>query len=324
MHHAYRQRGMNGSCFEPQAVPDPHGTGGTHWQRPRVVRLRRLRLLRQQHRPASSSRNRSDRAAVSDLGACSRSGFFARPVGSLVLGRVGDRIGRRALLTLSIALIGGATLILGLLPTYEQIGIAAPLLLMTMRVDPGLLARRRVHRIDGLHHRAVLAARCAASSAVQRPPAPRSASSSAPPPAWLINAHARAPMQVDAWGWRIPFIGERRVPDHRLLPAPRASRRPRRARRPQQERPPAARLADRRLAADRADLRHRRDDERGVLPRRSRLRSSGARRWRRPAARSSGAEFQLATTIGLFVVLFAKLLGGWLSDQHRPPKLMMA
>jgi MHS family proline/betaine transporter-like MFS transporter len=64
-------------------------------------------------------------------------GFFARPVGSLVLGRVGDRIGRRALLTLSIALIGGATLILGLLPTYDQIGLAAPLLLMLMRVIQG-------------------------------------------------------------------------------------------------------------------------------------------------------------------------------------------
>ena len=50
-------------------------------------------------------------------------GFFARPIGSIVLGRVGDRIGRRALLTVSIALMGGATLVLGLLPTYEQIGV---------------------------------------------------------------------------------------------------------------------------------------------------------------------------------------------------------
>src|SRR5512137_2253932 len=54
-------------------------------------------------------------------------GFLARPVGAIVLGMVGDRIGRRALLTLSIALMGGATLILGLLPTYNQIGVAAPL-----------------------------------------------------------------------------------------------------------------------------------------------------------------------------------------------------
>ena len=53
-------------------------------------------------------------------------GFAARPFGSLVLGLVGDRIGRRALLTVSIALMGGATLLLGLLPTYAQIGVAAP------------------------------------------------------------------------------------------------------------------------------------------------------------------------------------------------------
>ena len=57
-------------------------------------------------------------------------GFFARPVGGLVLGRIGDRIGRRALLTLSIALMGGATLTMGLLPTYQQIGVAAPLMLV--------------------------------------------------------------------------------------------------------------------------------------------------------------------------------------------------
>ena len=64
-------------------------------------------------------------------------GFLARPFGSLVLGRVGDRIGRRALLTLSIVLMGGATLIVGLLPTYQQVGVAAPILLIAMRVVQG-------------------------------------------------------------------------------------------------------------------------------------------------------------------------------------------
>jgi MFS transporter, MHS family, proline/betaine transporter len=60
-------------------------------------------------------------------------GFLARPIGSIVLGRVGDRIGRRALLTLSICLMGGSTLAIGFLPSYTQIGIAAPLLLIAMR-----------------------------------------------------------------------------------------------------------------------------------------------------------------------------------------------
>lgn len=64
-------------------------------------------------------------------------GFVARPVGSVVLGRVGDHIGRRALLTLSIALMGGSTLAIGLLPGYTTIGILAPILLVTMRVIQG-------------------------------------------------------------------------------------------------------------------------------------------------------------------------------------------
>src|ERR1700761_1021996 len=57
-------------------------------------------------------------------------GFFARPIGSRALGGVGDRTGLRALLTLSIALMGFATLAMGLLPTYAQIGAAAPMLLI--------------------------------------------------------------------------------------------------------------------------------------------------------------------------------------------------
>src|SRR5262249_46489703 len=64
-------------------------------------------------------------------------GFGARPIGSVVLGSVGDRIGRRALLTLSIALMGGATLVLGLLPTYAQVGVLAPILLVAMRLVQG-------------------------------------------------------------------------------------------------------------------------------------------------------------------------------------------
>ena len=64
-------------------------------------------------------------------------GFGARPIGSLVLGRVGDRIGRRPLLVLSIAMMGVSTLLIGLLPTYDSIGVAAPLLLMLLRLIQG-------------------------------------------------------------------------------------------------------------------------------------------------------------------------------------------
>src|SRR5262245_60786020 len=64
-------------------------------------------------------------------------GFCARPFGSLVLGTVGDRFARRSLLVLSIAMMGGATLRTGLLPPYESIGAAAPVLLVALRLIQG-------------------------------------------------------------------------------------------------------------------------------------------------------------------------------------------
>ncbi|MBM3184210.1 MAG: MFS transporter, partial [Chlamydiae bacterium] len=61
-------------------------------------------------------------------------GFLARPLGGIFFGRLGDRIGRRKSLILSILLMTFPTFITGLLPTYAQIGIAAPLLLGVMRI----------------------------------------------------------------------------------------------------------------------------------------------------------------------------------------------
>lgn len=64
-------------------------------------------------------------------------GFVARPVGGLVFGHYGDRIGRKQLLVLSLLLMGGATFAIGLLPTYAAIGVAAPLLLTLLRLIQG-------------------------------------------------------------------------------------------------------------------------------------------------------------------------------------------
>ncbi|MFF0391551.1 MFS transporter [Kitasatospora sp. NPDC004615] len=64
-------------------------------------------------------------------------GFAARPLGALVFGHFGDRIGRKKLLVLSLLLMGGATTLIGCLPTYNQIGVAAPVLLTVLRLVQG-------------------------------------------------------------------------------------------------------------------------------------------------------------------------------------------
>lgn len=65
-------------------------------------------------------------------------GFFARPLGGAIFGHFGDRVGRKAMLSLSLLLMGVATVLIGLLPTYAQIGIWAPVLLVTLRLVQGL------------------------------------------------------------------------------------------------------------------------------------------------------------------------------------------
>ncbi|MFF0409943.1 MFS transporter [Kitasatospora sp. NPDC004745] len=64
-------------------------------------------------------------------------GFAARPVGALVFGHFGDRVGRKKLLVLSLLLMGGSTTLIGALPTYDSIGAAAPVLLTALRLVQG-------------------------------------------------------------------------------------------------------------------------------------------------------------------------------------------
>jgi metabolite-proton symporter len=64
-------------------------------------------------------------------------GFFARPFGGLVFGHLGDRIGRKPVLVMTLLLVGGGTFLIGVLPTYESIGVWAPILLVLMRLIQG-------------------------------------------------------------------------------------------------------------------------------------------------------------------------------------------
>jgi MHS family proline/betaine transporter-like MFS transporter len=67
-------------------------------------------------------------------------GFMARPLGSVIIGFYGDKAGRRAALTVTVGLMGVSTLIIGLLPTYQSVGIWAPILLTLARLAQGFSA----------------------------------------------------------------------------------------------------------------------------------------------------------------------------------------
>jgi MHS family shikimate/dehydroshikimate transporter-like MFS transporter len=65
-------------------------------------------------------------------------GFVARPLGGVIFGHFGDRLGRKNMLVMTLMIMGVATVLIGLLPTYAQIGVAAPILLLFLRVMQGI------------------------------------------------------------------------------------------------------------------------------------------------------------------------------------------
>lgn len=130
-------------------------------------------------------------------------GFFARPVGGIVAGHLGDRVGRKKTLVATLLLMGLATAAIGLLPTYATVGVWAPLLLVALRVIQGL-------GVGGEWGGAALLA-------VEHAPARRRGYYGAFPqmgvPAGLLLASAAfaavSALPDDAlysWGWRIPFL----------------------------------------------------------------------------------------------------------------------
>ena len=73
-------------------------------------------------------------------------GFLARPVGGVVFGHFGDRVGRKKMLVISLVTMGVATTLMGLMPSYAVIGLAAPILLDPSAARAGLRRRRRMGR----------------------------------------------------------------------------------------------------------------------------------------------------------------------------------
>ncbi len=131
-------------------------------------------------------------------------GFFARPLGGIVFGHFGDRVGRKKMLVTSLMLMGVATFAIGLLPTYATIGVAAPILLLVCRLLQGFA-------VGGEWGGAVLMA------AEHGDEARRGFWSSWPQAGvplgnlmatgvLFLLAAVQSDADFEAWGWRIPFL----------------------------------------------------------------------------------------------------------------------
>ena len=131
-------------------------------------------------------------------------GFLARPIGGVVFGHFGDRVGRRAMLMWSLGVMGVATFCIGVLPTYASIGVSAPILLTALRIVQGfgiggewggavsLMVESAPSRRRGLY-----------GSLVQTGSGLGIILSSLTVSALLAFL---TPAQLLAWGWRVPFL----------------------------------------------------------------------------------------------------------------------
>jgi len=131
-------------------------------------------------------------------------GFVARPLGGIVFGHFGDRVGRKRTLVVALMMMGVATTLIGLLPTYDSIGLAAPLCLVLLRFIQGLA-------VGGQWGGAMLLV-TESAPADQRGWYGAYAQAGAPMGVILANLafiSVSASMSDEAflaWGWRLPFI----------------------------------------------------------------------------------------------------------------------
>ncbi|WP_295841764.1 MFS transporter [uncultured Microbacterium sp.] len=132
-------------------------------------------------------------------------GYVARPVGAFFFARIGDKIGRKQVLFYTILLMGAATTLIGVLPTYEQVGILAPILLVVLRLAQGFGAGAEISGAGVMlaeyapdNRRGVVASLVALGT---------NCGTLFASGIWAILLAVMMESDVIAWGWRIPFIG---------------------------------------------------------------------------------------------------------------------
>jgi MFS family permease len=130
-------------------------------------------------------------------------GYLARPLGGALFGHFGDRIGRKRMLILTMGLMGVASVLIGLLPTYAQIGALAPVLLIVLRIAQGVA-------VGGEWGGAVL---MSAEHATTRRGLWASFTNAGAPSGMVLStlvlalaASVTGEEQFLIWGWRIPFL----------------------------------------------------------------------------------------------------------------------
>ncbi len=131
-------------------------------------------------------------------------GYVARIVGAVFFGRLGDTIGRKKVLFFTIALMGICTTLIGFLPTYSQIGIYAPILLVLLRIIQGLGAGAEISGAGTmLAEYAPTGKRGIISSMVAMGTNCGTLSATA---IWAVMFFYFDRQQLLAWGWRVPFL----------------------------------------------------------------------------------------------------------------------
>ncbi|OLT06999.1 MFS transporter [Pseudonocardia sp. CNS-004] len=131
-------------------------------------------------------------------------GYVARLAGAIYFGRMGDRIGRKRVLYLTILLMGASTTLIGVLPTYAQIGLLAPILLVVLRLVQGFGAGAEIAGATVmLAEYAPVRRRGLIASLVSLGTNSGTLAASA---LWALLLAVLSEEQLLAWGWRLPFL----------------------------------------------------------------------------------------------------------------------